>query len=412
MTVRVVTPADDEEWAPFERAIAAAFGEVPVERTADQIARNLDLKPMEMRIGIADGDEILGGCFSHDFDLSMPGGGSVPVAGLGGVGIDPTKTGRGGLRAMMEEHLRRSKRRGHAASTLLASETVLYGRFGYGRATTLSSYEIASGHSSFAEPIESTGSLELVTHVASVVDTLAEVYVAAAAVRAGATSRSTAWWGVVVGDTATWLGGGKQLAVIHRSSDGAATGYLLYSVKDSSSNWVTNNTLEIKELVAVDLETELALFRFATTVPLTRHVAWTQAPPDTAVEQHLADPRQLRKVDEHDLLWLRPLDVRRLLEARSYSHDDSIAIAVDDDLFPDQRGPWTLEVRGGIGSVEPTSAEPDVVVTPRQLAMVLLGDTRVAALVSAGVLAGESEPLGRFDRLMLTDRRPFNLSKF
>jgi hypothetical protein len=44
--------------------------------------------------------------------------------------------------------------------------------------------------------------------------------------------------------------------------------------------------------------------------------------------------------------------------------------------------------------------------------MVLLGDIRVAALVSAGVLTGESGSLGRFDRLMLTDRRPFNLSKF
>lgn len=71
--------------------------------------------------------------------LSLPTsdglGNPVPVAGLGWVGVHPDRR-RGVLWAMMTDHLRRTREAGVAISALHASQVPIYGRFGYGMAST------------------------------------------------------------------------------------------------------------------------------------------------------------------------------------------------------------------------------------------------------------------------------------
>ncbi len=411
MSLRITTPESFEAWAPFRSVIGAAFGEIVATKTNEEIRLDLALKPLDFRIGVVDGNEILGGCEASEFEVSMPGGGAISASALRGVGIDPTKTGRGGLRVMMEEHLRRTKERGLAASTLLASESGLYDKFGYGIATTMASYEIDSARGAFVAGPVDDGTLELITDVGSAAGLLGDVYARTAKVVAGTASRSSEWWEVIVGKTNEWLGGGEQLGVIHRNAANEPDGYMLYKVK-ARPDWVADNIVLVNELVAGDLTAELRLFQFACRIPLTRTVRWTQAPVDPSIRHHLADPRQLRTVDQHDLLWLRPVDVVRLLESRAYLSDGSITIEVDDPLFADQRGPWNLSVSGGVATVVRSDDQPALVLTPSQLGCVVLGDTRVLELKQAGLISGDDVGVTSFDRLMLTERRPFNLSKF
>jgi len=411
MANRIVTPTSYEEWRPFDQIVSASFGEVWQEPTPEEVA-TLDVEaPLDFRIGVMDGDEALGGCASYEFDLSLPGGCAVSVAALTGVGGDPTKRGRGALQTMMQEHLDRAKARGHAASILNASEATIYQQFGYGHATTMVGYEIDPDHARFRAPLEDTGSFELVHDLQAGIPLFAAAYDAAARTVAGTGGRTVEWWQRVVGKQKRWRGGGKQLGVLHRDAAGNPDGYLLYELKEKGA-WVNNDVVTIRELFGASVSTELALFEFTMKIPLQRNVRWPEGPPDFAARHHLIDPRQLHVVDQHDLLWLRPLNLVELLSSRTYATDGVVVIAVDDELFEDQRGPWRIEIVDGIAEVTPTDAVAAVTLTPAQVGMVLLGDHRLQELVHAGVVTGDPAALRFLDRAFLTDRRPYTLSKF
>ena len=122
------------EWPEVTRCIYDAFGiaSAPVEGELE--AR---LRPQNRRVLVADEQGIFGGCFAYNFALSLPGGVVCPVGGLAGVGVSPVAQGRGGLQSMMQTHLEQSIALGDAASVLMASESGIYHRFGYGVATEM-----------------------------------------------------------------------------------------------------------------------------------------------------------------------------------------------------------------------------------------------------------------------------------
>ncbi len=411
MGLRIVTPENYDEWRPFDQLVAASFGAMWEEPKPEERERVEQEVPYELCIGVADGDDLLGSCAAYEFELSLPGGTSVPVAALTAVGGDITKRGRGALRAMINEHLTRSRKRGSVASLLNASESSIYGQFGYGHATTVVGYEIDPDRAGLREPLDDPGSIELVGDITQAIEPLRAAYEACAAVVPGTGSRNELWWQRVCGAKATWRGGGKQIAIVHRDAHGHPDGYLLYSVKEKGS-WVNDDVLTIRELLGSSVTTELALFQFAMGVPLQRNVRWPEGPVDFPARHRLFDPRQFHAVDEHDLLWLRPLDVPSLLAARSYESDDTFVLAVDDSLFDDQRGPWRVTISSGAALVERVDEPADLELSPGHLGMILLGDHRLCELARVGVVQADPDIVRRVDRAFLTERRPYNLSKF
>lgn len=411
MVIRIVTPTSYDEWRPFDQVVSASFGAAWEEPESDEIERAASEAPLDFRVGVMDGDDVLGACAAYEFDLSLPGGCAVSVAALTGVGGDATKRGRGALRAMMVEHLDRARARGHAASILNASEASIYRQFGYGHATTMVGYEVDPDHARFREPIEDSGSFELVHDLEAGIPLFQAAYDAAARTVPGTGGRNEKWWRRVLGKKTSWRGGGKQLGVLHRDASGQPDGYLLYALTEVGS-WVVNDAVTIRELLGASVATELALFEFATKIPLQRNIRWPEGPVDFVAKHHLFDPRQLHVVDQHDLLWLRPLNIVELLATRTYSADGSFVLAVDDQLYEDQRGPWRLDIVDGIAAVTPTGDPVSVTLTPEQIGMVLLGDHRLQELIQAGVIDGDPSVLRALDQAFLTDRRPYNLSKF
>ncbi len=421
MALEIRTPADLEDWKPFGFLISVAFGEMPTEPTDDPveregIERGARMRPFDFRIGIVEvddsgGETLLGGCASYEFDVSLPGGARLRAAGLSAVGADPTKRGRGALRTMMGEHLARARQRGHVVGLLNASESSIYRQFGYGCLSSTAVYEIDSDRAAFRTPFTDTGTTELVPIPAARVGELAEIYQRVGDVVPGTTGRDDDWWQVVVGPNVTWLGGGKQIGVIHRDANGHADGYLLYRVSHKP-NWVNDDEVEILELLGTTTEAELALFQYARDLPMTRRVRWTQAPLDPAVRHHLRDPRQLHEVDQHDLLWMRMLDVPAVLTARSYDLDGAVTLEVTDTFLPEAGGTWRLVVRGGAATMMPAEGDSDVSLATEVLSAAVLGGTRLRELHRAGLVAGDDRAIDLLDRLLLTARLPFSLSKF
>src|SRR5579859_622345 len=79
---------------------------------------------------------------SLDLEVTVPGGAVVPAEGITNVGVVPGQRRRGLLSRMMRVSLDDAEARGRSIAALIASEYRIYGRFGFGAATSAAGYEI------------------------------------------------------------------------------------------------------------------------------------------------------------------------------------------------------------------------------------------------------------------------------
>src|SRR6059058_5223056 len=150
--------ADQDEYSRAIGAIGQYFNPPPSEELYERWARTLPHD--RMHAAFEDG-QIVGGAGAFPFELSVPGG-SLPCAGVTGVGVHPTHRRRGVLRSMMDTQLRDIHERGEPIAALWASEETIYGRFGYGLASWTGEVSIAREWSSFAQPLERRGRIRFV----------------------------------------------------------------------------------------------------------------------------------------------------------------------------------------------------------------------------------------------------------
>jgi predicted acetyltransferase len=83
--------------------------------------------------------KMIGVSIDQPFEQTLPGGRMAPIRGITWVGVLPDFRGRGALRAMIEFQHRSFHEQGLVLAALFASETTIYGRFGYGPATVVAS---------------------------------------------------------------------------------------------------------------------------------------------------------------------------------------------------------------------------------------------------------------------------------
>ncbi|MEM7376193.1 MAG: GNAT family N-acetyltransferase [Pseudomonadota bacterium] len=411
--IRVFQPDTDQQLTTIH-AVRAAFGmlgEVTLERE--------HLRPDERRLSVADGDTIIGGCFAYPYRMSLPGGGDVPAAGLGGVGISPVAQGRGGFRPLIEGHLKQSAALGDAASLLMASESGLYRRFGYGQATEMAVWQLNTRDFALRDPASAAeGQRVLLDDVADTATRLAPVHDAACRRRGGDVFRSADWWSMIVGAAErSWFGGGPQFVAGWQKPNGELDAYALYVLEDVADDagepGTPANRLTVRELVATSVAAEVALFAALCRISWVRELRWELAPVDPPLRLLMTEPRELRQRRRLDMSWVRPLNVAALLEGRRYRSDGDVQIDYRDPLLPTQAGGYHLSVAGGRGTVTRVAPKPDsLALEPATLAMTVFGGTRVAELVDTGQLHGPAPALATLDRLLLTDRAPFNLTKF
>jgi predicted N-acetyltransferase YhbS len=81
--------------------------------------------------------------------MRVPGA-LAAVAGVTLVGVLPTHRRRGILSSLMRRQLDDLHERGEAVAALFASETVIYPRFGYGRASWQAGYSLRAGEGELA----------------------------------------------------------------------------------------------------------------------------------------------------------------------------------------------------------------------------------------------------------------------
>ena len=116
----------DDEVDTFRAAVMMAFGD-DLDVDPDGPARTRALLDLTQVWAAFDGAAIVGTAATIDFGIVVPGGGSLPMAGLTTVMVRPTHRRRGLLRQLMQHHLDDMRTRSYPLSGLWSSEASIYG---------------------------------------------------------------------------------------------------------------------------------------------------------------------------------------------------------------------------------------------------------------------------------------------
>jgi predicted acetyltransferase len=329
---------------------------------------------------------------SFPFDLTLPGGASMSIEGVTWVGVSATHRRRGILRALMSDLHRGYVDNGVALSLLTASEGGIYGRFGYGPATSEREISIDRHRAEFLPGVPDPGGVRYVdTETARKADP--EIHRRWCAVTPGALSRSEQWWDNMFLDRENRRWGGSALFhLLHPD------GYVTYRVADG--------TCRIVDFVAATGDAHIALWRVVLGMDLMSTITLRELPLDDPLPFLLTDLRQVRTTALKDGVWARILDVPAALGARTYATEIDVVLTVHDGFLG--RG-GRFRLRGGPeGAVcEPSDAAADVEIEIRALGSLLLGGHRAHTLARAGLMS----PLGpgvlaRLDAAFVAEQEP------
>lgn len=402
--IRFIT---EDEVDDFRHALVLGFGDDLVSEPGD-VERFLSINAFEATIAAFDRGRMVATFGSFDLDLTVPGGGSVATAGTTQVTVHPTHRRRGILTEMMTMHLRQAIERDQPMAALWAAEELIYGRFGYGAACFGAELRISNRTIELPPASPDVGLCTLDEDEART--GLPMVYDRALATTPGFFARSAAWWNVrMFHDAEHKSRGASKRRYVLASRDDEAAGYVVYRQRQPEKEGEEGQT-EIVELVAVDDEARRALWHFITNVDLFRNVLWWNAPTD---EPLLLEADRFRMIQrrENDTMWLRILDVPRVLEARSYERDGMIVLDVADP-FLDRGGRFRLEVENGRACCASTSDTADVELALSDLGSLYLGGGTADALARAGRLTGPSAAIRTMTDLFHTIRPPFCIEVF
>lgn len=402
LVVRSVAPEEFEGWVG---ATDAAFGREPRESGIEGLWA---LAEFDRTVAAFDGREMVGTANAFSRELTVPGG-VLPAAAVTAVSVLPTHRRRGILTRMMRHQLEDVRGRGEPLAVLGATESGIYGRFGYGMAAEGVSFEIERDHAALSVEEQTPGRVRLVP-AGEALEIWPGVYDRVRRQTPGALGRSWEWW-ENRGLPGVRHGGEKnpteRYAVYEDGGSGEASGYLRYRTERRWEDGLPRGELRIQELVSASSEAYAALWRYAFGVDLMATVRGTGRPVDEPLYWMLADPRRLRRKPS-DSLWLRIVDVPAALAGRSYPAPGRLVLGVRDPFLPEVEG--TYELAGGPdgGECRASRDEPDVVLGAADLASVYLGGVSPSTLARAGRVRGSRTSLGVADRMFAWNPRPWS----
>lgn len=373
--------AGDEELGDFLTCSAIAFGTDV--RPDDRELLEAFLERERLIVARDDGRVVgTGGVLS--MELTVPGPAPVRCGGLTSVAVLPTHRRRGILTRMMARMLDDIAARGEPVAALLASESAIYGRFGFGLATMNATYELERRHAVFAHPPAVAGRMRLL-ELDEAASVLPPVFDRARVARVGEVSRSAGWWARHLADRPDARGGLSRLfVVVHEDPSGEPDGYALYRLRH---RWDTTpeHTLHVREVAAADPAVHLALVAFCCNVDLVSCIRLEHFPVDDPLRHALADPRRLKCQALADSLWVRLLDVPAALSARSYGVEDRVVLEVSDPFRPACAGRFLVEGSPAGGSCRRVDdAAPELLLSASDLGAAYLGGTSLQTLAAAG----------------------------
>jgi len=406
--VRVCPP---ERFAELLRSAEVAFGE---DTPDDLIGRMEKTADKERSFGAFDGDRIVGTSLVLTLVLTVPGG-EVRAGGVTWVSVMPTHRRQGLMSAMMRLMIDDCHRRGEPVAMLWAVEGSIYGRFGFGMATTAVAIDAETRAVGFPRDEPREGAFRLIP-AGEGVEIVAPIYEAVRSRQPGFLGRTPGGWvGCLPLADKDAKGGEVRRLVIYETALGPEA-YAVYKTKPTWENANPEGTVVVEEAIGSTPRGTREIWRYLLELDLVRTLRAGRLPEDHPLITLSAEPRRLR-AKLYDGLWLRILDVAAALGARTWGIDGNATGSVVFDLAdlycPWNAGRWKLDVTGGRAVVTRTDAAADLALSTNELGAMYLGGISSSALAAAGrVTELRAGSLVAVDGLFATPVRPWCPQEF
>jgi predicted acetyltransferase len=351
---------------------------------------------LDRTLGAFDGTTLAGVTGVYSFRMRVPGA-MAAVAGVSMVAVLPSHRRRGALTGLMRRQLSDIAERGEAVAALFASESEIYGRYGYGRASWHLFLKLGRGHGRLAAAAPADPSVRLrIAEPRSAHAEMGKVYELAMAERPGLYARTEPWWERLTHDPDS--DSDPLMRCVLAEDDSGPRGYALFSSEGrwEQGTFLPDGEMDVSEAIATDPAAAAALWADLLSRDLITTFRLWMRPVDDPLLDLLADSRQGRP-QISDGLWIRLVDVGKALSQRRYACPVDVVIEVSDELCPQNQGRWRLTAAttsapsGFSGTCERTTAPADLVLPVRALGAAYLGGTRLGPLAAAG-LATEVTP--------------------
>ncbi|MEV7990732.1 GNAT family N-acetyltransferase [Streptomyces sp. NPDC086077] len=405
LPVRPITEAEFEDW---HRAMRVGFLQKATLTEEQLQARRAEFVPGRL-LGAFDGDRCVATFRSFAQEVTAVGGAFVPADAVTNVTVSPTHRRRGLLSRMMNQDLTAAKERGDVVATLIAAEYPIYGRYGFGAATTAAEWTVDVARTGldrrWSGP-EDGGRIDLVD--AEDVRKLGpELHERLRRAQPGAVSRTELWWRIDTGAARFGSSWTEPYYALYRSAAGEIEGLVSYESDNKWHGKQPQNTADVNWLIAVTPAAERALWHYLCSIDWIAHVKAGWRAPDDLLPMLLPDPRAARLTVYADGLWVRVLDVVRALEARTYEGSGELVLEIV-DAGGFAGGRYRLEASEQGASCAPSSQSADLTLDVADLAALWLGDESAVRLAALGRVREERAGAARSaDALLRTSRRPW-----
>ena len=322
---------------------------------------------------------------SFPFTTCVPGGRTVPTAGLTWVAVHQGHRRRGLLRAMMHDHFSRSLARGEVISTLYAAETSIYQRFGYGLAAPALRMELPRGAA--LRDVEGSAQLNVTIDSADA-ERDADVVrsIQSRMTRPGTTTTLTdESIGDVFLDLESDRDGAEELRILTVRDGDVPVAFALFQRKQSWAGAGPDGKVRVRCWAALDAAASHRLWSVLVDFDLMATTLADKFAPDDPLVHLLKEPRGA-KMSSNDNLWLRILDLQGALEGRGWSADCDVVISVEDSVLPDNAGTWRIRAVDGSATVTRSDDEPELTVGIQELGATYLGGPTLSAIAAAGLV--------------------------
>ncbi|MET0998583.1 MAG: GNAT family N-acetyltransferase [Marmoricola sp.] len=363
----------------FHRAISRGFQEPSRPEMLELDRQVFDSSRM---FGFKVGRRWVSTCGDFERQLTVPGGAAVPTAAVTVVTVHPPYRRRGLLTAMMKHQLEQVAKRGEPLAALWASESLIYGRFGYGPATTRAVLSGTNRRLSFLPGVETTGSVDEVTReeFQKVAPGLHE---SMRPDRPGTMVRGADEWEFAIFDQEFARHGASEIRyVLHYDAAGDADGFATYRFKEGGDE-EPEGEVRIKDVWAEEPAAHASIWRYLLDLDLARTFRWWSAPTDEPLRHLVTDARAVG-TSLTDNLYLRIADVQAALAARKYAAGVDLVIEVDDPLLPGNTGRYRIvtdgDPEGSSADVTRVTSAPDISLGILELGTIYLGGVRLADL--------------------------------
>jgi predicted acetyltransferase len=340
----------------------------------DALAREL-FEPDRAMV-VSDDAQVVGTTRSLTRDMSVPGG-VVPVAHVTAVGVRATHRRRGILAEMMARQLREVP---EAVAALWASESAIYGRFGYAPAAWAVAYEVDLKR---AGPNSANGQVRTIpADGAGVV--LAPLLDHLQRYRPGVSGRSAQMWAQRLQDKPDQRHGkNARQILVHTDESGTVDGYALWRGRFNWGPTGPDHEVALEELVALKPGAYQALWQHLLTMDLAGSLSFEYATIDEPVQQLVANPLALKR-RLYESLWIRLTNVCQALEQRRYATAVDVVLEVVDELLPANAGRYRLTGDTDQARCERTDDPADLALSATELGAVYLGGRTLTEFAATG----------------------------